>query len=102
MSKEDESVAFAGRIALSDEESVHEFRRIRNEIFEFTVDGIEGETAFLRTQECRCSRHKRQVGIKGSKSSASFAIFCKKRKLAPRIYSLGCCWIWYYKVEQKR
>lgn len=40
MSKEDESVAFAGRIALGDEESVHEFRRVRNEIFEFTIDGI--------------------------------------------------------------
>ena len=40
MSKEDESVAFAGRIALGDEESMHELWRIGNEIFEFTIDGI--------------------------------------------------------------
>jgi hypothetical protein len=38
MSKENESVAFACRITLGDEESMHELRRIRDDIFEFTID----------------------------------------------------------------
>ena len=40
MSKEDESVAFTCRIGLSNEEGMHELRRIRDEVFEFTIDGI--------------------------------------------------------------
>jgi len=35
----------------------------------------KAKTAFLRTYECRCSRHERHVGIRGSSSSASLAIF---------------------------
>ena len=40
MSEEDERVAFASRIALGDEESMHELWRIRNKVFEFAIDGI--------------------------------------------------------------
>ena len=40
MSEEDERVAFACRISLGDEESMHELWCIRNEIFEFAIDGI--------------------------------------------------------------
>lgn len=37
------------------------------------------------------TRHERTVGIRGSSSSDS-RIFCKKRRVAPRMYSFGCCY----------
>jgi hypothetical protein len=40
MSKEDEHISFARRIALADEESMHELWRFRDEIFKFAIDGI--------------------------------------------------------------
>jgi hypothetical protein len=38
------------------------------------------------------TRQDRHVGMRGSRSSCSL-IFCKNLKVAPRIYSLGCCLI---------
>ena len=32
------------------------------------------------------------MGIRGSSNSDS-RIFCRNLKVAPRIYSLGCCWL---------
>jgi hypothetical protein len=43
MGKEDESIPFAGRIGLGNEEGVHELRGIGYKMFEFVVDGIKGE-----------------------------------------------------------
>ena len=45
---------------------------------------------YQRVHRVRLTMHDRTVGINGSRISAS-RTFCKNRKVAPRIYSLGCC-----------
>ena len=43
MGEENEGVAFAGGVALGNEERVHELRSVGYKVFEFAVDGIQGE-----------------------------------------------------------
>lgn len=47
-------------------------------------------TALRRTYEWRCSRQSRITGINGSNNSGSFNLH-KKRSVAPRKNSFGCC-----------
>ena len=50
-------------------------------------------TAFLRTYECRCFRHCRMAGIRGSTSSGSLSLH-RNLRVEPWINSLGCCRSW--------
>lgn len=43
MSEENEGVALAGGVALGNEERIHELCGVGYKVFEFTVDGIQGE-----------------------------------------------------------
>lgn len=47
VSKEDERVPLACCIRFSGEESFNEFRRVRYEVFEFPIDGIDGKDSVL-------------------------------------------------------
>jgi hypothetical protein len=47
MRQEDKGIPFAGGVSFCDEERVHELWRIRNEVFEFAVDRIDGEDSVL-------------------------------------------------------
>jgi hypothetical protein len=53
-------------------------------------DDCELASVYSRCSTRRHTKQLRTVGIRGSRSSASL-IFCRNRRVAPRMYSLGCC-----------
>src|ERR1700690_2150151 len=91
MCQKHKRVPLARCVRLGRQESPHEFWSIGYEVFELAVDGVYCKDGVFATYEWRCSRQERQSGMSGSRSSASLEIFWRKRKVAPRIYSLGCC-----------
>jgi len=43
MGEENEGIALAGRVALGNEERMHELCSIRYKVFEFAIDGVQGK-----------------------------------------------------------
>jgi hypothetical protein len=88
------------------EERVQQFWRVGNEVFVVLVDGVDGEYGVLADEGMavllrdvslksairvfQLTRHDRTVGMRGSSNSGS-RIFCRYLRVAPRMYSLGCC-----------
>lgn len=95
-------------------ESLDQFRRVRNQVVKVFIDLEDGhdgvlpdvavavflpscigggpldvDTVILGELEV-LTRQERHVGINGSSSSGS-RIFWRKRRVAPRMYSFGCC-----------
>jgi hypothetical protein len=72
------------------------------------VDGVDGEYGVLADEgmavllrvislvpvvrNFQLTRHDRTVGMRGSSNSGS-RIFCRYLRVAPRMYSLGCCYV---------
>jgi hypothetical protein len=87
MRKEHECVTLARHVRLCSNESLHELGSIWDEVFIFAVDSVHGEYGVLA-----------DVGMTVLETAAAgrnqgfeeFSIF-GYRKVAPRIYSLGCC-----------
>lgn len=99
-------VSLARCVGFGREKGLKEFGRVGDEVFVGLVDCENGKDGVFADKGVAVllqrvlvvkkawvmirTRQLRTVGTSGSKSSTSL-IFCSIRRVAPRMYSLGCC-----------